>query len=338
MRSKTARLAAVAGLAVSSLATVIAASTGTAAATGGCVPQIVTSATAQVTTVAGGKAELDPGGLGLIFDTKVDPDSVRWTQMLPAPVPMKDVDKLSYIMRKLDNAAVNAAAAPAYRIFLTDTDGPSDNATLVYEPYWQGSNPTPGTNYTLNVLAGRFWSTKTIGSIFQSPGGPYGTLPGQTEADTLQTWSKIMAANPSAKVTGYSLGQGTFNSGTRGRVNHVIFGAKKICIDTTWTKPVATSSSASASASSSSKPPSSSSSSSKPPSASASSSSGSASASASATTTTAPPAGGGDGQLPKTGDSVPVAAIAVGGAGAVMVGAGLLVPVYRRRRTNMFEA
>jgi LPXTG-motif cell wall-anchored protein len=270
---------------------------------------------------------------------EIQGDAANWKATLPNPVPIGQVDALSYITRKAGQPGGNAAATIAYLIYLVDTDGVNDDAVLTYEPYWNGTNPPAiGVTYTHNVLAGRFWTNKTIGNppdgpLFQSPGGPYGALPGQTEADTLQTWAKIVKANPSAKVAAIGTRLGTYNNGVTARFNHVIFKGGKTCVDHTWMALPASSSSVSASASSSSKPPSasaSSSSSSKPPSASASSSSSGA----------APlPTPGAGGSLPRTGDTTPVALIATGGGAAVLAGVVLLLITLRRRRMEPeFEA
>lgn len=329
MLSKAVRLGAVGVLAAGALTAVIAASTGTAGATGqtACVPRLHNN-TDGVTLIAGGKASATAGGL--LMETTVNDDAVVWKRTLPVAMPLGLVGDLSYRTRKLDNGTINAAALPAYRLYLEGTDGPNETTTLVYEPYWQpdgtSHNVALNTTVTWDVDAGKWWSTKAIQDQAAGSGGP-----------PFKTLAEVVAKNPNARVVAYGVGQGTYNPGTKATANEVKFAGKALCEVHTWVAapPSSASSSATTSASASSKPPTSSTSSSKPPSGSVS-----ASASGSSTPTTLPTlGGGGTGGLPKTG--VPVASIAVGGAGAVLMGVGVLWLLWIRRNRGeavQFEA
>lgn len=272
--------------------------------TGGGCPEVVHTSTADVTKTAGGKASIDPAG-GLVFETTVVEDAVSWKHTLAGPVPMGAVDKMRYTTRKLDNGATNAAALPAYRVFLVDTNGANSATTLVYEPYYQiVGNPALNVTETWDVKAGKFWSTKTIAGITAEPGGSYAGN---------KTWAEIKTANPNAKVVAFSVGQGTYNAGTKARVNHVIFGAGHKCADHIWKPGSSASPSASASASASASP--------------------SASASSSSS------AGGGNGGGNNAGGSLPVtgakaAVVATVGVLIVLAGVGLVVASVRRKRVR----
>lgn len=259
-----------------------------------CVPLV--HGTDGITVTAGGKYTFDDAG-GLILETTAVADAVHWKGNLTASVPMGDVKVMRYSTRKLDDGKTNAAALPAYRVFITDANGgagnPGNTTTLVYEPYWNtAGSPKLNTTETWDVLGGRFWATKTIGGIEASSGGPGA---GQTEATTLVKWDTIKAKNPDARVVAIGIGQGTYNAGTKAWTNHALFGTYKACTDHVWVKP-------------------------KP----------SPSPSVTVTATpTVPPANGG-GSLPITGVSAPMM-IATGGA-LTLLGAGLVWMVRRRKR------
>lgn len=195
-----------------------------------CVPLV--HGTDGITVTAGGKYSFDPAG-GLILETTVVEDAVHWKGNLTAPVKMDDVKVMRYSTRKLDDGTGNAAALPAYRVFITDANGgpgnPGNTTTLVYEPYYNiTGNPALNTTQTWDVLAGKFWATKSIGGITAEPGGSYAGN---------RTWSQIKAANPNAQVVAIGIGQGTYNKGTKAWTNHAFFGTYKACTDHVWVKP-----------------------------------------------------------------------------------------------------
>jgi hypothetical protein len=310
--TRTLRYLAAAGVAAVAAAGVVGAASVAGAAgpgrpvayTGGC-PTVKHTDLAGVTYTAGGKAALDVDGL--VFTTTVVADAVQWKSTLGEPVDMDKVNAMSYRTRKLPFSDTedtgNAAALPAYRVFLTGTEI-NDSATLVYEPYYQPGvgNPPMATTQTWNVLAGKFWSSKTIGGITAEPGGSYAGN---------KTWAEIVAANPSAKVVAFAVGQGTYNVKTKARVNNVVFSSKKKCVEHTWTTPPAPTGTGTGTGS---------------PTATAT-----ATATGTATVAPPPPGGGSNGGLPVTGVNVGVA-VAVG-LGLLGVGA-VVVFVSRRRRVR----
>jgi hypothetical protein len=313
---RATRFAAVAVLTFGGLAIATGAATSAGAATkgrptpmaytGGC-KQVVHNDLSGITYTAGGKASLqipqEDVPQGLYFETTVDADAVQWKTTVEA-VPMGQVDAMSYRTRKFPVAGGNEAALPAYRVFLTGTEI-NDSATLIFEPYYQiVGNPPVDTTQTWNVLAGKFWSNKTIGGITAEAGGSYAGN---------KTWAEIKAANPSAKVIAVAVGQGTYNAKTLTRVNNVIFDSKKSCNEHVWVKGTANPSSGS-------------------PSQSASKSASASATSSSGTTTPPPPSqGGSGGSLPVTGVNAGLAA----GLAAVVIATGAgLVWMARRRRVR----
>jgi hypothetical protein len=191
---------------------------------------------------------------GLIVQTLVNDDSVNWKKTFATPFPFLPAmaSWFSYRTKKFAVASGNAAALPAYKIYLTGTDGPNSSTTLIYEPYYQvgnaglgaDGNPKVDTFVTWNVGAGKFWATRTIAGITAEPGGSYAGN---------KTLDQIFAANPGAKVAAIGIGQGTYNAGTRAWVGTVRFG----CATYIWKQPIASPSasvSASASASVSASP------------------------------------------------------------------------------------
>lgn len=177
---------------------------------------------------------------GLILETKVVEDSVNWKHTFSVGLPLPGV-QMSYRTKKLDDGLTNAAALPAYRLYMTNMDGANATTTLVFEPYYQISgNPALNTIVTWDVDAGKFWSTKDVAGITAEAGGSYAGN---------KTLAQIMVANPSARIAAIGIGQGTYNAGTRAWVNTVRAG----CATYVW-KPVVASPSASASASKSASP------------------------------------------------------------------------------------
>lgn len=191
---------------------------------------------------------------GLLVQTLVNEDSVNWKKTFTPEIKLLPsmASWFSYRTKKFAVAGGNAAALPAYRIYLTGTDGPNSSTALVYEPYYQtgnaglgaDGNPKLDTFVTWNVGAGKFWATKSIAGLTAEPGGSYAGN---------KTLDQILVANPSAKIAAIGIGQGTYNAGTRAWVGAVRFG----CATYAWKQPVASpsvSASASASVSASASP------------------------------------------------------------------------------------
>ncbi len=285
-----------------------------------CPPSVLTNNTSGITTKAGGKAELSKPPYpaeGIVFTTGAsNDDAVTWRQDIPAGnwVDIDKVKSMSYRTKKLDTAGpgVNDAALPAFRVHL---DVPSvGDVTLVYEPYYQivGNPPrNVETGWEL-VPNGKFWSNKTIPGLTAEGGGSYAGN---------KTWAEIAAANPQARVKGYSIGLGTYNTNTIGWFNQVHFEGKgqNWNCSHSWKQPTA-----SPSVSTTVKPSSSVSAS---PSASAAKSVG---VTVSPTNTAGP-------TLPVTGQNTNVAALA-GGVGLAMLLAGVIGVVISRQRRRRFAA
>ena len=62
------------------------------------------------------------------------------------------------------NAAPTAAVSFQLQVAPDgNVTGSTAYTTPVFEPYWQGSNPTPATWQQWNLMTGRFWSSKGVG-------------------------------------------------------------------------------------------------------------------------------------------------------------------------------
>lgn len=301
-----------------------------------CVAATLTG-TEGVTLTAGGKATATDGGL--LLETPAVPDAVQWAKTLGSPVDLSKVTELSYRTRKLDTGAENAAALPAYRLFLENLHGANEKATVVFEPYYNlttgdpSGTPTgnPATDYTFtwDVDAGKFWSGKEFAGMPAMGGGSYATN---------KTLAEILAANPNARVTGYAVGQGTYNAGTKATANEVKFKAHGVCQVTSWKKPVvvpsqsqSSSASQSPSGTPSSKPPTS------PPVSPSQSFSASPSNHGTPPATSEPPVitGNVGNRLPTTGAAVPVF---LGTGVALLLAGGALLVWLRRRNRAEFQA
>lgn len=195
-----------------------------------CV-EVVHTSTKDIVLTGGATAVIADSG-GVVFTTPAVESKVHWQTTVSPKVPMKAVTAMRYTTRKLDDGKTNAAALPAYRIWLTGTSGPNEDTVLVFEPYYQlPGNPALNTTQTWDVLAGKFWATKSVGGITAEAGGSYAGN---------RTWAQIKAANPHAKVVAYGVGQGTYNAGTEAKVNHVVFAGGGKCAEHVWCKPAAT--------------------------------------------------------------------------------------------------
>jgi hypothetical protein len=115
----------------------------------------------------------------------------------------------------------NAAAAPALK--LTISDG-TNGITFVYEPYYQGPNPTPNqwNTQTINATS-EFWATDKHGTGFGLStvpgGGSYAT--NKTLAGWIAsiTGASNIAAFNNATLTTVGIGMGTYNQGQVGYVD-----------------------------------------------------------------------------------------------------------------------
>jgi hypothetical protein len=131
-----------------------------------------------------------------------------------ADVTLASIDELGYSTYR-DGSSVTPAIVPSYNIEI-DYDGPggvSGYSTLVWEPAYNGGGVLDNTWQTWDAYQGGaavWWSSQNI------PGTPAGTT---------DTWSDILAANPSATVKygiGPNLGSGA--SGFKGNVDALKFG------------------------------------------------------------------------------------------------------------------
>lgn len=211
---------------------------GTASAPAGCSYGPSTSGGA-ITTTAGGTGKA-VGDDAVELTTKAVDDAVVWKKTLARSVKLAAVTELSYRARKLDDGKTNAAAMPAYRVYL------DNGQTLYFEPYYQPGdhldgtgNPKLDTWAKYDVDAGKFWVTGEGGGSYAGN----------------RTLTQLKAALPDAKVTAVGVGQGTYNAGTVGRFKDVVFKATEPCVKPTESASASSSATAPPTASSSTSTP-----------------------------------------------------------------------------------
>lgn len=139
-------------------------------------------------------------------------------------VDLSDVTMLKYSTKR--SGGFQAEGNAAYRIRI-DADGDTtgttnDVATLVYEPYWQDGDGDFGP------IVNDVWQTwdVSVGSFWASiPGG--NAVPGLTNGaggPPFYTIDDVLVLNPYAKVTGVSVGIGSYNQNYDILVDAVVFG------------------------------------------------------------------------------------------------------------------
>lgn len=115
---------------------------------------------------------------------------------------------LHYSFYRSNALGGNAFAAPSIKLtFLNSTYVGDGFVTLVYEPYWQGSNPASDvwTDVDIDFDTGLFWQTGGFGQTNSFGGPPLNTLSGW-----LSTFDSGFSG---ADLLSVSMGIGTFNPG-----------------------------------------------------------------------------------------------------------------------------
>lgn len=125
---------------------------------------------------------------------------------------------MGYSFYKSTNLS-NTAAAPALKIQIAATGGTGDNfGTLIYEPYWQGADPTPDVWHNVSISAtdgsgptgsGGWWWNGGFG-VANGGGGP--------PIQSLTEWAAAFTLNDpvdfaTARVIAIGVGEGTYNPG-----------------------------------------------------------------------------------------------------------------------------
>jgi hypothetical protein len=150
----------------------------------------------QLNYVSDADAPAGTAALQLMTDAT---DEAKAQYMHSANVNLADVTDISYYTKQI--GASFDQGAPSYQIPIF-ANGNSGFATLVYEPYLNGT-VTSGDWQNWDVSAGKFWSSRDVtcsnGSLTKSAGS------------TLYTLQDISTACPSAKVLGFGVNVGTSN-------------------------------------------------------------------------------------------------------------------------------
>ncbi len=211
-----------------SLVAILVITTSVAAASTVTVTQNSTTWT-QDDTRAGGSVEWSgaygaPSGLGssalvLTTDNTNAAKAGLYTHTM-AGTPLSSVTDLSYWTYK---ASGSNEADPSYQLQIDPGCGTQHFVTLVYEPYWNGTNPGQSSSTLFNtweqrdVSGGLFWSTKTTDcagpeNLTNGAGGP----PFYTLAD-------VQSMFPNAVVVGIGVNIGSYNPGWSGATDGVQF-------------------------------------------------------------------------------------------------------------------
>lgn len=302
MRPSTIGRLAAAGFAAAAVTVAgITAAAAPAAATGEHnVCQVVThGVTTDITLVPAATVELVENGVKI--STPDTPAKANWKSGA-VDVKLTDLTDAEYSTFKHDSAA--PAALPAFHLYLKTTDGKL--ATIVYEPYYQDGvgNPAKDTWKTWDVLAGKWWtSSSNLTGVTAEGGGSYAGN---------KTLAYIASKNPGVTVIAYGWGQGTYNAGTVATLRDLKFATKKTCVQHKWSAKYKPSPSPSTSKSVSPSP----------------SASSSKSPAAPVSPSVSPTA-----SLPVTGVSTP--GLVAAGVGLVAGGAGVLLLLRRRRRSEV---
>lgn len=123
--------------------------------------------------------------------------------------------QFSYDYFKQSVVGGNLAAAPALKLTFSNPNFFGDgNVTLIYEPYWNGGNPTANEWHSVNIDldTGLFWQNGGFGQTNSSGGPPLKTL-----EDWITTFDSAPTPNSNkfsnATLTHVSMGIGSYNPG-----------------------------------------------------------------------------------------------------------------------------
>lgn len=123
---------------------------------------------------------------------------------------------LGYDFYRSNAAGQNAAAAPSIKLTFFNASYAGDGfVTLVYEPYWQGSNPASNvwSHVDIDYTHGLFWQTGGFGQA-NSAGGP--------PLKTLEDWLTAFDGGfGQADLVSVTMGLGSYNPGVTGYFDNV---------------------------------------------------------------------------------------------------------------------
>jgi len=124
--------------------------------------------------------------------------------------------KLGYDFYRSNAAGQNAAAAPSLKLTFYNPNYVGDGfVTLIYESYWQGSNPTSDvwTHVDIDFSSGLFWQNGGFGQANSAGGPPLNTLSGWLAA--------FDGGFSDASLVSVTMGLGSYNPGVTGYFDNV---------------------------------------------------------------------------------------------------------------------
>lgn len=138
-----------------------------------------------------------------------------------AGTPLADLKALSYWTYQAAGNPATADVSFQLQVSVTgDTTGATGYTTLVYEPYWNGSNgactvtnPNPGTWQQWDMLSGVFWSSASVGGLTAGAGGP-----------PCYTIGQVLTLDPNTVVLGIGVNVGSYNPNYTVATDGITFG------------------------------------------------------------------------------------------------------------------
>lgn len=131
-------------------------------------------------------------------------------------------------------SAIDLVNGNATMRLMIDLDGDLNTADvqeITYEPYYNiaAHNPLNAVSILSNVW--QTWSTNMANGKFWANGGFLGSTPGGGAYATNFTLAQVLAAHPAAKVSGISLGMGTYNPGQVVLVDNLVVNGAPLSLE-----------------------------------------------------------------------------------------------------------
>ncbi len=126
---------------------------------------------------------------------------------------------------------INGNAAMRLMIDLDGDLTTADEQEITYEPYYNiaAHNPLNAASILPNVW--QTWSTNMANGKFWANGGFLGSTPSGGAYATNFTLAQVLAAHPAAKISGISLGMGTYNPGQVVLVDNLIINGSELSLE-----------------------------------------------------------------------------------------------------------
>ena len=194
------------------------------------VPQWVDTGT----RTSGNASFIEEAGHGNVLQltTIADNDSrVRWTNN-NLDLNLSTFTGVSYESKQV--SAIDLVNGNATMRLIIDKDGnlvTADTEEITYEPYYNIAAHNPLNSASILSNTWQTWSTTQANGKFWGNGGFLGTTPSGGAYATNVTLAQVLAAYPSAKIVGISLGMGTWNPGQVILVDNLIINGAPMSLE-----------------------------------------------------------------------------------------------------------